>query len=51
MSTKIRFGITGSGFMTPHKPTVETMAYRWRAIAGNLSRLARGEPLLRIVRP
>lgn len=37
--------------MTPHKPTAETMAYRWRAIAGNIARLVRGEPLLRIVRP
>ncbi len=37
--------------MTPHKPTAETMAYRWRAIAGNISRLAQGEPLLRVVRP
>lgn len=35
--------------MTPHKPTVETMAYRWRAIAGNIARLARGEALLRVV--
>lgn len=35
--------------MTPHKPTAETMAYRWRAIAGNLARLARGEPLARVV--
>lgn len=37
--------------MTPHKPTIETMAYRWRAIAGNVARLVRGEPLLRVVRP
>jgi len=37
--------------MTPHKPTAETMAYRWRAIAGNIARLVTGEPLLRIVRP
>ena len=37
--------------MTPHKPTAETMAYRWRAIAGNIVRLVAGEPLLRIVRP
>jgi phosphoglycerate dehydrogenase-like enzyme len=37
--------------MTPHKPTVETMAYRWRAIANNLGRLARGESLLRVVHP
>ncbi len=35
--------------MTPHKPTAETMAYRWRAIAGNIARLARGESLLRVV--
>ncbi len=37
--------------MTPHKPTAETMAYRWRAIAGNIARLVAGEPLLRIVKP
>jgi phosphoglycerate dehydrogenase-like enzyme len=37
--------------MTPHKPTAETMAYRWRAIAGNIARLVRGESLLRIVKP
>ena len=37
--------------MTPHKPTIETMAYRWRAIAGNVARLVRGEPLLRVVHP
>ncbi|MBM3874015.1 MAG: hydroxyacid dehydrogenase [Verrucomicrobia bacterium] len=35
--------------MTPHKPTVETMAYRWGAIAENIRRLAAGEPLERIV--
>lgn len=35
--------------MTPHKPTAETMAYRWRAIPGNIARLARGEALLRVV--
>jgi len=35
--------------MTPHKPTAETMAYRWRAIAGNIARLARGEALQRVV--
>lgn len=37
--------------MTPHKPTTETMAYRWRAIAGNIARLVSGEPLVRVVRP
>jgi phosphoglycerate dehydrogenase-like enzyme len=35
--------------MTPHKPTIETMAYRWRAIADNIARFARGEALLRVV--
>jgi len=35
--------------MTPHKPTAETMVYRWRAIAGNIARLARGEALQRVV--
>lgn len=35
--------------MTPHKPTLETMAYRWKEIAANLARHARGEPLVRIV--
>ena len=37
--------------MTPHKPTEETMAYRWRAIAENIGRLAAGEPLERVVTP
>ena len=37
--------------MTPHKPTIETMAYRWKEIAENLRRLAHGEPLARLVTP
>jgi phosphoglycerate dehydrogenase-like enzyme len=37
--------------MTPHKPTAETMAYRWRAIAANIGRLLAGTPLLRVVHP
>lgn len=37
--------------MTPHKPTAETMAYRWREIAANLGRLVRGEELKCVVRP
>jgi phosphoglycerate dehydrogenase-like enzyme len=36
--------------MTPHKPTIETMAYRWAKIAENISRFARGEPLENLVR-
>jgi phosphoglycerate dehydrogenase-like enzyme len=35
--------------MTPHKPTIETMVYRWRFIAENIRRLAEGEPLQNIV--
>ena len=35
--------------MTPHKPTFETMAYRWKEIAANIGRIERGEPPLRIV--
>ena len=37
--------------MTPHKPTIETMAYRWKEIAENIRRLVHGEPLHRIVIP
>jgi phosphoglycerate dehydrogenase-like enzyme len=35
--------------MTPHKPTFETMAYRWKEIAANIGRIVRGEPPLRVV--
>jgi phosphoglycerate dehydrogenase-like enzyme len=31
--------------MTPHKPTVETMDYRWKEIGENIARFVRGEPL------
>lgn len=41
----------GNVIMTPHKPTVETMAYRWKEIAENIRRLAQGETLVRIVAP
>jgi phosphoglycerate dehydrogenase-like enzyme len=37
--------------MTPHKPTAETMAYRWKEIAANIERLVRGEALRCVVRP
>ena len=46
---KLPFHELDNIIMTPHKPTAETMAYRWRAIAGNIGRLARGETLLRVV--
>jgi phosphoglycerate dehydrogenase-like enzyme len=35
--------------MTPHKPTSETMAYRWKEIADNLARFSRGEALRCVV--
>lgn len=35
--------------MTPHKPTIETMAYRWDKIAQNIHRFSRGEPLENVV--
>jgi phosphoglycerate dehydrogenase-like enzyme len=35
--------------MTPHKPTFETMAYRWKAIAENILSFAKGETPQRIV--
>jgi phosphoglycerate dehydrogenase-like enzyme len=37
--------------MTPHKPTYETMAYRWKEIALNIRRFARGEKLQCVVFP
>ncbi len=36
--------------MTPHKPTAETMAYRWKEIAENIARFSRGETMRCIVR-
>lgn len=35
--------------MTPHKPTIETMEYRWGKIAENIGCFARGEPLDNVV--
>ncbi|MBL7700352.1 MAG: hypothetical protein JNK79_19460 [Chitinophagaceae bacterium] len=35
--------------MTPHKPTIETMDYRWREIAANIKRFTKGEPYKSIV--
>jgi len=47
---KLPFHELDNIIMTPHKPTHETMEYRWRAIADNLRRLSEGAPLLRVVR-
>jgi phosphoglycerate dehydrogenase-like enzyme len=35
--------------MTPHKPTIETMAHRWAKIAENIARFARNESLHNLV--
>ncbi len=35
--------------MTPHKPTYETMEFRWKFIAENIQRLAKTEPLENLV--
>ena len=35
--------------MTPHKPTIETMEYRWGKIAENIACFARGEALSNVV--
>ncbi len=35
--------------MSPHKPTIETMEYRWKEIAANIRRLRDGEPLRCVV--
>jgi len=47
--SKYPFGELDNVVMTPHKPTLETMAYRWREIAANLARFAAEEPLVRVV--
>lgn len=36
--------------MTPHKPTAETMRFRWEAISRNIHRFVNGEPLENLVR-
>jgi len=35
--------------MTPHKPTVETMEFRWGEIAKNIARHMSGQPLVNVV--
>lgn len=35
--------------MTPHKPTLETMAYRWGVVAENIAHHINGEPLQNLV--
>jgi len=35
--------------MTPHKPSIETMAYRWKEIAKNVQRFAQGDSLKNLV--
>jgi len=47
--SKYPFGELDNVVMTPHKPTLETMAYRWREIAANLARFVADKPLVRVV--
>lgn len=47
--SKYPFGELDNVVMTPHKPTLETMTYRWREIAANLARLVADEPLSCVV--
>lgn len=51
MPARLPFQELDNVIMTPHKPTAETMAYRWKQIAANIGRLARGEPLACVVHP
>ncbi|MEO6001701.1 MAG: 2-hydroxyacid dehydrogenase [Opitutus sp.] len=51
LPSRFPFNELNNVIMTPHKPTAETMAYRWREIAANLGRLVRGEELKCVVRP
>jgi phosphoglycerate dehydrogenase-like enzyme len=49
LPSRLPFQDLDNVIMTPHKPTAETMAYRWREIGKNIGRLARGEPLHNLV--
>ena len=51
LPSRLPFQELDNVIMTPHKPTTETMAYRWKEIAANIARLQRGEPLVCIVHP
>ena len=47
---RLPFHALDNVIMTPHKPTAETMAYRWKAIADNVARFSRGEMMNCVVR-
>jgi phosphoglycerate dehydrogenase-like enzyme len=49
LPSRLPFQELDNVIMTPHKPTVETMEYRWKQIAENIRRFARGEPLENVV--
>jgi hypothetical protein len=49
MPSRLPFNELDNVVMSPHKPTFETMTYRWREIALNIGRFVRGEKLLRVV--
>lgn len=47
--SRFPYGQLDNVVMTPHKPTFETMTFRWREIALNIQRFVRGEPLVNVV--
>jgi phosphoglycerate dehydrogenase-like enzyme len=51
MPSSLPFGELTNVIMSPHKPTFETMAFRWKEIALNLGRFVRGDKLVNVVHP
>lgn len=51
LPSRLPFQTLDNVIMSPHKPTLETMVYRWKEIAANLAHLAKREPLRCVVRP
>lgn len=49
--SRFPYGELDNVVMTPHKPTFETMVFRWREIALNIQRFTRGEKLVNVVHP
>jgi len=47
--SRFPYGQLDNVVMTPHKPTFETMTFRWKEIALNIQRFVRGEPLVNVV--
>jgi phosphoglycerate dehydrogenase-like enzyme len=47
--SRLPFNELDNVVMSPHKPTFETMTFRWKEIALNIQRFVRGEPLVNVV--